>query len=119
LVENTAHLATPGHKTIRIVASALLAASLPYRDARDLVIRKVANFPDLPKNQKLSGTVRFASLRKARLVGALVVRGVCGCTPIFPKGMAVCPEECDKFTRPSLAIRLLYVKSSSSEENRL
>jgi hypothetical protein len=53
LVENIAHL-----------AASFAAASLPYRDARDLVIRTVAKFPDLPKNQKLSGTVRFASLRK-------------------------------------------------------
>jgi hypothetical protein len=59
LVEHTAHLAITGHRTIRIVAQALLAASLPYRDAKDLAIRNAAKFPDLPKNQKL-----FASLRK-------------------------------------------------------
>jgi hypothetical protein len=68
LVENTAHLAIIGHKTIRVVAKALLAASLPYHDARDLVSRNAAKFPDLPKNQTILGTLRFASLRKTHAV---------------------------------------------------
>jgi hypothetical protein len=61
LVENTVQLAHTGNRVIRIVAQALLAASLPYRDAKDLVIRNAAKFPEVPKNQML-GTVSFATV---------------------------------------------------------
>jgi hypothetical protein len=39
----------------------------------------------------------------ARLDETVRVGGVCGCTPIFPEGVALCPEECNKLARPSFA----------------
>jgi hypothetical protein len=56
----------------------------------------------------------------ARLVRVVVTVGAMfGFTPIFPQGMALCPKECDKLTRPSLTIVLFCVKSLSSDEKRL
>lgn len=52
------------------------------------------------------------SSASARRVGV----GVCGCTPIFPWGKALRPEQCDKSTRPSLAIPNFCIKSLSTEE---
>jgi hypothetical protein len=68
LVGNTVHLAVVGHKTIRVVVKALLATSLPYHDARDLVSRNAAKFPDLPKYQTIWGNARFASIRRTHAV---------------------------------------------------
>jgi hypothetical protein len=39
----------------------------------------------------------------ARLDETVRGGGVCGCTPIFPEGVALCPEECNKLARPSFA----------------
>jgi hypothetical protein len=52
----------------------------------------------------------------ARVVGG---RGVCGSTPIFPQGMALPPEKCNKLTRPSHARIIFHVESLSSEEKRM
>jgi hypothetical protein len=44
---------------------------------------------------------------------------VCGLTPIFPKGAAVCPGKSNKLTRPLVAIVLFCFMSLSSEETLL
>jgi hypothetical protein len=39
----------------------------------------------------------------ARLYKTVRVGGVCGCTPIFPEGVGLRPDECNKLARPSFA----------------
>jgi hypothetical protein len=39
----------------------------------------------------------------ARLDETVRGGGVCGYTPIFPEGVALCLEECNKLARPSFA----------------
>jgi hypothetical protein len=55
----------------------------------------------------------------ARLVEAVSGRGVCGCTPIFPAGMTLRPEECNKLARPSFACIVSCVESLVAEKLRL
>jgi hypothetical protein len=44
---------------------------------------------------------------------------VCSCTPIFPQGVAVHPEELDKLFRPLLACTLFLAVTLSSVEGLL
>ena len=53
---------------------------------------------------------------RARLVGAVVTRDVCGCTPILAGGMAVSFKKNNKLTRPLIAVRTFRVTSLSLEE---
>jgi hypothetical protein len=54
----------------------------------------------------------------ARNVRIVVTRGLCGCKPIFPQGKALCLEECDNLTRPSLANTICCVKCQVPELGR-
>jgi hypothetical protein len=52
----------------------------------------------------------------ARLVEAVSGRGVGACTSIFPEGMVLRPEECNKLARPSVACIVAGVESLVAEK---
>jgi hypothetical protein len=51
------------------------------------------------------------SSASATLVGVVVARGVRGCTTIFPQGMTLRPEICNKLTCPSIATTIFCFQS--------
>jgi hypothetical protein len=61
-----------------------------YRDYAD---HEPAYEDHIPYAYAVSKCCCAAYRVRARLVGTVVVRGVRGCTPILPGGMAVCSEK--------------------------
>jgi hypothetical protein len=55
----------------------------------------------------------------ARVVWAAFSRCVCNCAPVFPEGVAVPPEELNKFFRPLLPCVVLRAVASAPVEDLL